>query len=64
MTEIILERVFDEKGKYLGKITVNVKDLTPQFLQSLRDDIVDKKGWRKYRKVMRDHGHDIGEVGT
>ena len=72
MIRIILEKCygpqFDPKtGKwdpnaYLGMIVVDIKDLTPEYLQTLRDDDTDIEGWHKYRRIMKDHGYDLGEA--
>ncbi|MBA7715200.1 hypothetical protein ES703_124241 [subsurface metagenome] len=59
MTEIVLEEKFDKKGKYLGKIIVDVDSLTPEFLGKIKKDKSDKMGWKKYRKIMKDKGYDI-----
>jgi len=56
---IILEEVFDEKGRYLGKVVVYEEDLTPEFLEKCRKDTKDVMGWKKYRKRMKEHGYDI-----
>lgn len=56
---IVLEECFDEKGKYLGKIVIPISDLTPEFLALIRADKDDKMGWKKYRKIVKEHGHDI-----
>ena len=59
MTEIVLEECFDEKGKFLGKHVISIADLTPEFLAELKADKEDKKGWKKYRKVMKKAGYPI-----
>ena len=56
---IILEEKFNEKGKYLGKIVVPIRDLTPEFIAGLKADKDDKQGWKKYRKIMKEQGYDI-----
>lgn len=59
MTEILLEKCFDEKGKYMGKIIIHEADLTPEFLGKVKKDKDDKMGWKKYRKVMKKAGYNI-----
>ncbi len=59
MSTILLEEIFDENGKYLGKVIVGVDDLTPEFIAELKADKDDKKGWKKYRKLMKEKGYDI-----
>lgn len=59
MTEILLKKCFDEKGKYLGKITIHEADLTPEFLDKIRKDKSDKMGWKKYHKILKEKGYDI-----
>ena len=61
MTEIILEKKYDARGKYLGKIVVHTEDLdlNPEFLAKLKADKDDKHGWHKYRQVMKDAGYKI-----
>ena len=62
MSEIILEERFDKKGKYMGKIVIPITDLTPEFLNELKNDKYDRLRWKQYRKVMKEHGYNIGEV--
>ncbi len=60
-TDIVLEECFNEKGKLLGKIVIPISYLTPEFLAERKADKDDKHGWKKYRKIMKEHGHDIGD---
>ena len=71
MTIIILEKCYGPRldprtGKmketYLGYIGIPTELLTPELLAALKADKEDKHGWKKYRKVMKDAGYDIGEV--
>jgi len=59
--EIILEEVYKD-GKYMGKIVTYEADLTPEFLDKVKKDKNDEMGWKKYHKVLKDKGFDIGEV--
>jgi len=59
MTDIILEKKFDKKGKYLGKIVVYEDDLTPEFIEAIKLDVNDKKGWKKHHQKLREKGYDI-----
>lgn len=56
MTVIELEKVFNEKGKYLGSIVIHERDLSPEFLANCKKEA---SGWKKYRKVMKEAGFDI-----
>ena len=55
---IELKRYFDEKGKYLGKQVIYEVQLTPELLAKIKID----KDWKKYHKMLKDKGFDIGEV--
>lgn len=59
MKEIVLEKCYDEKGVYLGKIVINEEELTPDFLKQIKEDKEDKMGWKRYYKVLKDNGIDI-----
>ena len=60
MTKIILELCYSPEGKYLGMISIDDSELTPDFINAIKTDIDDVQGWKKYRKVMKDKGFDIG----
>jgi len=70
MNKIVLEECWDMRpdpndteklvNTYLGMIVANIEDLTPEFLAKLKADKDDKHGWKKYRKLMKDKGYDIG----
>ena len=44
---------------YLGKIIVDAEDFTVDRIAELKADKDDKKGWKKYRKKLKEHGIDI-----
>ena len=54
--------VIDDRERvntYMGKIVVDSKDLTPEFIAEIKADAEDKQGWKKYRQKMKDAGYDI-----
>ena len=57
MTEIVLEDCYDEKGKFMGRISIPIADLTPEFLDKIKKDRKDKMGWKKYHDVLRENGY-------
>lgn len=56
---IILKKAYDEKGKYLGFHWIAKADLTPEFLEELRNDVSDRHGFKEYHKVLKEEGYDI-----
>lgn len=59
---IVLKEHYDKDGRYLGKEVVHIEKLTPEFLDKIKGDKEDKMGWKRHRKAMKDHGHDIGDA--
>ena len=57
MKEIVLEMCYDETGRYVGKKVIYEEQLTPENLKKIKKD----KDWKKHRKVMKQHGYNIGE---
>ena len=53
------EKIILEEHLNGGFISVDIKDLTPEFIESIKKDKEDKMGWKKYRKLMKEKGYDI-----
>lgn len=54
---IELEKCYDKEGNYMGKLSVSIKTLTPEFLKKIEDDKDDKMGWKKYKKILKEKGY-------
>jgi len=59
MSEIVLEECFDGNGKYLGRIVVEVKDLSAEFIGKIKADKEDKMGYKKYKTLLKGKGYDV-----
>lgn len=55
---IELKKVYKNE-EYLGSIVIYEEDLTPEFIEELKKDKDDKKGWKKYKKVLNDAGYTV-----
>ena len=58
---IVLKKHFKD-DRYLGMEVVFLKDLTPEYLATVKADTDDKLGWKRHRKVMKEAGFDIDLV--
>ena len=57
--EILLEKCYNEKGKYMGKIVIQNTRLTPEFLDKIKKDKDDKMGWKQYHEKLKKEGFNI-----
>lgn len=65
MTLIKLKDCYNSNGRYVGKISIDTDDLTPEFIEALRQDEKDELGWRRYphfEDKMRDAGYDVSSA--
>lgn len=58
MGQILLEEVFDEFERYLGKIEVD-EDTLNEMKSSIKSDKSDKMGYRKYKDVVNTHFKEV-----
>ena len=56
------ERIILLETKEGGTHWIYKDELTPDLVADRKADKDDLKGWKKYRKGMKDAGFDIGEV--
>lgn len=55
----IVLKLHYKDGKYMGREVIYPSQLTPEYLDSIRNDVEDSMNLKQHLKVLREKGYNV-----